>query len=358
MEQVISYFTQYGLDWLILLVAAIVGLWLERTKAGSVISGVVLTMIIAFVLSNTIKAPGAHVNGLVWGYIVPVAIPLLLFRANLVKIFREAGPTLVAFGLGTAGTIAGTIVAFYLLPAPSGIEGTEVASFFSATYTGGTMNLMSVARALELDQSSNIIVALNTADNLVMLIFFVILFTLPSVNFIARWYPAREIDDENRDPKPVEEDGRLSSWIKTVLLILAAILISTIFFLIARQLEILFKQWFNWGGGLEILILTALTVLAATLFHSPMQKLAKGEKAGIFLMQVFFAAIGATANLSNLVEYGLLLLAFALIVLFIHLTFLLTSGYFFRLSIKELVVASNANLGGPSTAAGMAISKK
>ena len=38
----------------------------------------------------------------VWSYLVPLAIPLLLLRADLRRILREAGPTLLAFAVGAA----------------------------------------------------------------------------------------------------------------------------------------------------------------------------------------------------------------------------------------------------------------
>ena len=41
-----------------------------------------------------------------------------------------------------------------------------------------------------------------------------------------------------------------------------------------------------------------------------------------------------------------------------HLSFLLLAGKIFKLDLAELVIASNANMGGPTTAAAMAIARK
>ena len=51
-----------------------------------------------FTLSNlgVIPADGVPAYNVVWSYLVPLAIPLLLFRADLRRILREAGPTLLA----------------------------------------------------------------------------------------------------------------------------------------------------------------------------------------------------------------------------------------------------------------------
>jgi uncharacterized membrane protein len=42
----------------------------------------------------------------------------------------------------------------------------------------------------------------------------------------------------------------------------------------------------------------------------------------------------------------------------VHLIFLLLAGYIFKLDLAELVIASNANMGGPTTAAAMAVARK
>ncbi|NCQ35244.1 DUF819 family protein, partial [bacterium] len=104
--------------WTILLAAAALGLLGERTTWGRRLSGVILTMGATFALSNlgVIPADGVPAYDVVWGYLVPLAIPLLLLRADLKRILREAGPTLIAYVLGAMGTVIGTIVAFKVVP--------------------------------------------------------------------------------------------------------------------------------------------------------------------------------------------------------------------------------------------------
>ena len=75
-------------------------------------------------------------------------------------------------------------------------------------------------------------------------------------------------------------------------------------------------------------------------------------------MQVFFAAIGASANILIVLKFGPMLFVFAALILFIHLSFLLIAGRIFKLDLAEIVIASNANMGGPTTAAAMAVARK
>jgi len=91
-------------DWLLLAVlfsVAALGLWSEETRWGARLSSVVVAMGSTIVLSNLSIIPSsARVYDVVWSYLVPLAIPLLLFKADLKRIVREAGPTLVAFVFG------------------------------------------------------------------------------------------------------------------------------------------------------------------------------------------------------------------------------------------------------------------
>ena len=48
--------------------------------------------------------------------LVPLAIPLLLFDADLKKCIQETGSLLKAFLIGSVGTVIGTFIAFALVP--------------------------------------------------------------------------------------------------------------------------------------------------------------------------------------------------------------------------------------------------
>jgi uncharacterized membrane protein len=51
------------------------------------------------------------------------------------------------------------------------------------------------------------------------------------------------------------------------------------------------------------------------------------------------------------------LFVFAGLILTVHLVVILVAGKLFRLDLAEIVIASNANMGGPTTAAAMATAR-
>ena len=85
---------------------------------------------------------------------------------------------------------------------------------------------------------------------------------------------------------------------------------------------------------------------------------AGAESLGSTLMLLFFATIGAGAgSLSALRSTGWLT-GFILILLVVHLTFALVAGRLVAgCSMRSVLTASNANIGGPATAAAMAASR-
>ena len=335
--------------WAVLLGAAAVGFWSERTRLGSAVSGAVITILTTFVLSNLRIIPAkSAVYDTVWDYFVPLAIPLLLFRADLKRIIRESGPTLVAFLIGAAGTIIGTWVAYPVVAAQA--EGWKLAGIFCATYIGGSMNYMAVAETLHL-RAGDLLAAGVAADNLAMTFYFLILFALPASVRLRKWYPERSVQRAVNDDEPVLAMGTdrvETSMLRLALAVTLAAGVCAAGFGLANVL--------GWRGG-GILILTAIIVGLASLFPRRLGAMHEGGLIGMFLMQIFFAAIGASASIRLVITSGPRLFLFALVILAVHLLVILLVGRLFRLDLREIVIASNANMGGPTTAAAMATAR-
>ncbi len=264
---------QHWILWAILLSVSAFSIWAEKTKIGKKLSAVVIAILGTFVLSNLSIIPSSAPSyDIVWSYLVPLAIPLLLFRANLKRIIKETGPTLIAFILGGIGTVVGTIIAFLIVPL--GENGWKLASIFSATYIGGSMNYVAAAEAVKLD-SANLIAAGVAADNLVMAAYFLILFAIPSIKFLQNIFPnhhqknAEKLDNNNFElDSPSNLDG---------LNIATSIAISAIICAVGFGLSDLINI-----DGSGILIITFINVVIATVFPNFMQKLSGAEILGTY----------------------------------------------------------------------------
>ncbi|KAK1289144.1 hypothetical protein QJS10_CPB18g00663 [Acorus calamus] len=73
--------------------------------------------------------------------------------------------------------------------------------------------------------------------------------------------------------------------------------------------------------------------------------------------QIFFAMVGVNGSIWNIINIAPGVFTFALIQVTVHLAVMLGIGKLLGFDRKLLLLASNANIGGPTTACGMATSK-
>ena len=180
------------------------------------------------------------------------------------------------------------------------------------------------------------------------ILFFVVLAMLPAVSLIARKYPEGSHDEGRVEKNDTAKKFTLSSAGKAIL----ALIIAFFFVAIGRGVE----QALGWNGT-AILITTALTLVFATFAPKSSRAMGNAYDLGMILMLVFFATLGASANLQALIATAPILLVFALIVVAVHFVFLFALAKFTKLTLPELIIGSNACILGAPTAAGLAAAK-
>lgn len=332
----------------VLLVGAAFAFWAEKQHWGRLASGPVWAIVFGLVLSNLGLIPSsAPAFALVSDLLVPAAIPLLLFKADIRRIIAESGPMLLAFGIGVTGAVAGAIIGFKILPL--GENAAQLAGVFTATYTGGSMNFVAVAKAVGFDSSSQYAAAM-AADNLVGTPYLLVLVLIPASALLRRWFPSGAIERANEDAGDSNTDlehGALNLLHMSVGLALSLV-ICTLGYAMASAM------------GIErygILFITALGVAVANLFPAKMASLEGDFALGTFFMYLFFVTIGASANILALAGDALVLVPYAVIIIAVHLAVLLAGTRLLKIDLAEAMVASNACIMGPATAAAIAASQ-
>lgn len=104
-------------------------------------------------------------------------------------------------------------------------------------------------------------------------------------------------------------------------------------------------------------MLTSLTLIAVTVWGDFFENLAGSSEIGTFLIYIFFVVIGTPASFATIITTAPLLFIFVIIILVFNLGLSLFIGKIFNFKIEEILLASNATAGGPTTAAALAISK-
>ena len=85
-----------------------------RYRWASKISGGILALLLGLLLSNLGVLPvrSGLYDDVIWGFAVPLSIPMLLQQCSLQRVRREAGQMLLVFLTGAAGTVLGRCWAF------------------------------------------------------------------------------------------------------------------------------------------------------------------------------------------------------------------------------------------------------
>jgi uncharacterized membrane protein len=102
--------------------------------------------------------------------------------------------------------------------------------------------------------------------------------------------------------------------------------------------------------------ITFWSTLAATVFHAPLSRINGAEEIGAYLLYVFLFVIGLPADLWTVFANVPLMFVFCLAIALVNLLVTFVLGKLLRLDMEHLAIAVNASLGGPPSAAAMAIS--
>ena len=356
----------------VMLISVAVSVYLEQTYAwASRISGAVIALIFALVLVNTnIIPPHAELyDDIVWGYVVPIAIPLLLLQTNIVKIWRETGRLLVIFLIGAAGTICGALIGCVFLG--SAIDRLpKVAAMMTGSYIGGGVNFTALADAFKV--SGTLVSSTIVADNLNMAIYFLILLAIAGNAFFRRVYThplidAVEKNGESDEGKTLAAQywGRKDISLRDIAMCVTyAVVVVTVSKFIGATLGTVISPDANWFTkmcntflGSQYVWITLISMIFATFFEKQASSMNGAQEIGTFFIYMFFFVIGVPASIMEILTNAPLLFVFCLIMVVVNMLFCLIGGKMLGFALEDILIASNANIGGPTTAAGMAISQ-
>lgn len=348
--------------WTFLVVWAAISIVLEQKyKWASKVTGAIIAILGAMLFSNLKIIPTeSAVFDSVWTYVVPVSIPLLLLKADIKRVKNESGKMLGAFHIGALGTVVGTFISAFLLSAVIP-HVAEIAGMLTGSYIGGGANFVAMANAFKTPE--NITNATVVADNLVMAVYFFVCMSLPSILFFKKkWGMATDGE--------VNTGGSSTYWTKKEISLKDIAICLAIAFSVASISDLLSQyissiiptsnlvlKMANSIFGNMYLIMTTIMLVVATVFSKQLEEINGAEEIGTFLIYIFFVVLGIPASISEIIKNGAFILVFCIIAVTIHLVVTLGVGKLFKFKLDELLLASNACIGGPTTAVAMAIAK-
>ena len=357
----------------------------QKYRWAARISGSVIALILAMVMANIGILPIQSVlyDDIVWGVIVPMGIPLLLLQCNLKKIWREAGKMLTIFLIGAAGTIIGALLAYFALRGAYTATGGQaedlaaVASMMTGSYIGGSVNFSAMAMQHGL-KGTPVAAAATVADNLLMALYFFVLIAFAGMRFFRSRFAHPHIDEVEKGSASREEAKTQAAafWRRkdislkdvamniafAVVVVWVSNLIAGLFspFAVDGVVNSFREGLLDFVGkflGSQYVWITTLSVIAATFFSGTVEKLHGSQEIGTYLIYLFLFVIGVPANIYTVLTEAPLFLVLTFLMVVVNMLFCFIGARLLKFDLEDAIIASNANIGGPTPAAGMAVSQ-
>ena len=333
----------------VLLLLVALSEWLCQKRFFRTLGSALIVILAAAVLANLRIIPSSSdapplYDG-IFNFIAPLAIFFLLLDVRLRDLRRAGLPMLILFACGAIATVIGAIAGYYLVaPQNHGVERAfAVAGMFTGTYTGGSVNLNAVALQYGVTKDGTLFAAINAADNIITTTWIVATILLPRL--LQKWFPRRSLaGDSIAVPTAGAETLASRETISVIDLSLLIALGTGSFFLsrlVSRILPVV----------PYVLVLTTLALILAQL---PLVHRLRGARTlGFFTVLLFLAVIGAYCDIPALISNGsvaVTLLVWGGLIVSIHGALLFAGAGLLRQDWAMISVASNANIGGATSA--------
>ena len=321
---------------LVILLLTALGWWLSRSTAwGRQLGMTMVVLLIGLLVTNiTGWQPNKAAAGWISGPLTSLAIAQLLLAVDLRRVWPDARRLLTPFAASVLLTLAAVLLGGLAFGPWLGAERSVLAGVFTATFTGGSLNFVSVARTLQPPES--LLLVATAADHVVFAIWFA----------VSLWLGQRGSRSGPETPVPTAAAAThqdAAGYGLALLWGLGVLLASQLVGLVLPAVP-------------SILVLTTTALIAAQLPWGPSRRGCYEE--GLLLIQPFFTVIGLSSPVGGLLGEGLPVLVYAAWIVALQAAALLLLRRWRRWPLGETLVASQAAIGGPSTALALATSLK
>ena len=305
-----------------------------------------LVIVFGALLSNLGLVP-AHspVYDGITGPVTSLAIVWLLLAVHIGDL-RQVGPRMLgAFGLAVVGTLVGVAVGGLVFRRWFGTETPGLVGAFTGTYIGGSLNFVSVGRSF--DMPGTLFAGATAADALTTGIWLGACLALPV--WLRRFYPAPpRAATAVEDGSPTEHPFFAGAPVSVLSL--------AVLFAVGLALVVAAKGLSHFVPAVPSVVW--LTTLALVVGHTkPFSRMDGAMQLGNYALHLFFVVIGIYSRIADILQVGVAVFFFTVTVVVIHGLIVFGLGRLLRLDLGSLSVASQAAVGGPSSALAVAVSR-
>jgi uncharacterized membrane protein len=333
--------------------------WLARRAVLRHLGSALLVIVITAAVANAgiipTYDPQVPVYSHIFATLAPLAIFWLLLRVDLGSVLRAGMPMIVLFLVGTAGTVVGVLAGLWLVGGERAFGELHHAlgGMFVGTYTGGSINFNAVALEYGVVHDGILYTGAAAVDSAATTVWMAATVALPRL--LARFWPAsrRSADvpvDGGEPVAAVASDTETLHPLDGALLLAlgaAAVWVSN---LVAARVAA--------ASGVQFPSILVLTTLALVLAQLPaIQRLRGTRVIGWLAVMYFLAVIGALCDLTSVGQLGALglrLILFVVVLILVHGAIVFGFAAVARYDADMAAVASQANIGGGTSALALA----
>jgi uncharacterized membrane protein len=328
--------------------------WLANNTWFRHLGAALLVIVVTAVVANIGLIPTYSAETPLYGgiftYVAPLGIFWLLLLVDLHSL-RQAGlPTLVLFLLGALGTALGAAAGHWLVGGAStlGENHAALAGMFTGTYVGGSVNYNAIALEYGVMEDVALYAGSAAVDNAMTTVWMIACVALPRL--LAPLWPATPVSPVAPVSAPGTGDGEATRILDLALIIalgLAALGVSeAVAEMLLRALDV------------DVPSVLVLSTLALILAQVPaVQRLTGARVLGLLAVYLFLAVIGSLCDLDALIRMGELapvLGVFVVVLVAIHGLAVFGAARLLRFDLATAAVASQANIGGGTSALALA----
>lgn len=352
--------------WMVVITIVAVAITMEQKwKWASRVSSCVLCIAGGMLLANLKVIPfSSPVYSQIGNILLLLAIPLLLFKSDIRKIYKSSGRSFLIFHFCALASLVGGCVIALVFRNVDDIA--KFSAMYSAAAVGGTVNAVAVTQIF--DVPTDMLNGLGLVGNFTVALIVFFFGRFCAMKFFRRNFNHPYVDEyeaEIAENAELEGASQAAFYWKSKEISLkdlaqamaAAFLIvgvsQTICSLInATDAGFIVKQLF----GSIYLVMTLLTTIIATLFPKVLGRISGTDELGNIMLLMWFVTIGCSANLVQIIQYGGLIVCSFLIVFSINCALVFGLGKLFKFDLEEMMISIIAAIGGPPTAAALSIS--
>lgn len=288
------------------------------------------------------------------GHLIPLSIALFLFRLDFRELRNLGGPMLRYFLIGALATFIGGIVTWLCFGAMIGPDAMKLAGQLTASYIGGGENAVAVAEALGLRTGNpDLYTAAFAADNVVTAIWMLVALSAPFglSRFFSNEMDQRQIEAAKENTERYSSTEFLPSCFYSLALAGGIVWMSR---LIAAPIRS-FATEHGWQWLQFNTTIIWVTTIALIVAQTPLRRHLKvAYSVGMLLFLYFFFSMGAISDIGKIIELGPVVFVFTATIVGVHGIIILSIGWLCKADMGTVFLASQCNIGGPSTAVALA----